>query len=116
MMPLTTMNQHRPPETHQPIAEDMQAVGVSRYRVVVEVTLHDRLEPFARERDRFVSADAQLLLEFQQLGSHSLADGLALYCKVPVPILPADVREAQEIERLMEIEEVSFLALKMRSS
>ena len=38
VMPLATMNQHRPPEPHQPIAESMQAVGVSRYRMVVEVT------------------------------------------------------------------------------
>src|ERR1035437_1533946 len=100
MMPLASMNQHRPPEPHRPIAESIQAVGVSRYRVVVEVTLHDRSEPFAGERNRIVHAVAKLLLEFQQLGSHSLADGLALQSKAPIPVLPADMREAQEIERL----------------
>jgi len=41
MMPLTTIKQHRSPESHQPIAKDMQAVGVSRYRMIVEVALHD---------------------------------------------------------------------------
>ena len=99
MMPLATMNQHRPPEPHQPISESMQAVGVSRYRVVVEVTLHDRFEPFAGKRNRVVHAVAKLLLEFQQLGSHPLADCLTLYRKVPVLVLPADVRETQEIKR-----------------
>jgi hypothetical protein len=77
----------------------MRAVGVSRYRVVVEVALHDRSEPFADMRNRIVQAVTKLLLEFQQPGSHSLADGLSLYRKVPVPVLPADMREAQEIER-----------------
>jgi hypothetical protein len=100
MMPLAAMNQHRPPEPHQPIAESIQAVGVSRYRVVVEVTLHDRSEPFAGERNRIVHAVAKLLLEFQQLGSHPLADGLALQSKAPIPVLPADMREAQKIKRL----------------
>src|ERR1035441_5574059 len=99
MMPLATMNQHRPPEPHQPISESMQAVGVSRYRVVVEVALHDRSEPFACERNRIMRAVTKLLLEFQQLGLHPLADCLTLYRKVPVPVLPADVREAQKIKR-----------------
>jgi hypothetical protein len=77
----------------------MQAVGVSRYRMVVEVALHDRSEPFAGERNRIVQAVTKLLLEFQQFGSHPLPDGLTLYGKVSVPVLPADMREAQEIKR-----------------
>jgi hypothetical protein len=52
------------------------------------------LEPFAGERHRIVPAVTKLLLKFQQLGSHSLADGLSLYRKVPVPVLPADMRKA----------------------
>jgi hypothetical protein len=52
------------------------------------------LEPFAGEFHRIVPAVTKLLLKFQQLGSHSLADGLSLYGKVPVPVLPADMREA----------------------
>ena len=45
MMLLAPMDQHRPPEPGHPIAECGQTVGVSRYRVVVEVALDDRLEP-----------------------------------------------------------------------
>jgi hypothetical protein len=44
-------------------------------------------------------ASLELLLEFFKLGSHPLADRLALHHKVPVPVLPADVRESQKIER-----------------
>jgi hypothetical protein len=77
----------------------MQAVGVARYRVVVEVTLYDRLEPFAGERNRIVHAGANLLLKFQQLGSHPLADGFAFQSKTPVPVFSADMRKSQKVER-----------------
>jgi hypothetical protein len=92
------MNQDRPPKPHQPIAESMQAVGVFRYYVVAEVALHYRFEPFAGKRNRIVPAVAKLLLEFQQLGSQPLVDCLTLYRKVPVPVLPADVRETRKIK------------------
>ena len=35
-----------------------------------------------------------------KLGPHPLSDRLALHHKVPVPVLPADMRESQKIERL----------------
>jgi hypothetical protein len=41
-----------------------------------------------------------LLLDFQQLGSHTLADRFALHGVAPIPVLPADMREPQKIERL----------------
>jgi hypothetical protein len=40
----------------------------------------------------------KLLLNFVKLGSHPLADRLALHHKVLIPVLPADVRESQKIE------------------
>jgi hypothetical protein len=43
-------------------------------------------------------APMELLLDFVKLGSHPLADRLALHHKVLVPVLPADVRESQKIE------------------
>jgi hypothetical protein len=36
-----------PPESKRPIAEHSQTCEVSRYRVVVEVALDDRLEPLS---------------------------------------------------------------------
>jgi len=68
--------------------------------VVVEVTLDDRPKPLARLRYRFVHPSTQLLLDFQQLGPHPFAHRLALQSIAPVPVLPADVRESQKVERL----------------
>ncbi|HVI80269.1 MAG TPA: hypothetical protein VM715_19355, partial [Candidatus Acidoferrum sp.] len=41
-----------------------------------------------------------MLLDFQQLGPHPFAHRLALQSIAPVPVLPADVRESQKVERL----------------
>ena len=79
---LAPMDQHAPPEPDHPIAECGQAVDVSRYRVVVEVALHDRPEPLARLRHRIMPARAELLLEFLQLRPQALADRLALHGKL----------------------------------
>jgi hypothetical protein len=40
----------------------------------------------------------KLRLDFFKLGWHPLANHLALHHKVPVPVLPADMRESQKIE------------------
>src|SRR5262245_1472772 len=56
------------PEPSHPLAKYTQPLHVSRYRVVVEVALDDRLEPFARLPDRIVHASAELLLNFLQFG------------------------------------------------
>jgi hypothetical protein len=47
-----------------------------------------------------VHAHSQLLLDFLQLLSHALADRHAPHSIRPVPILPADMREAKEVEGL----------------
>jgi hypothetical protein len=44
--------------------------------MVVEVALHDRLEPLSRLRHRLVPADAELLFDFLQLRSQAFPDGL----------------------------------------
>jgi hypothetical protein len=45
-------------------------------------------------------APAELLLDIQQLGPHPLADRFTLHGVAPIPVLPADMRESQKIERL----------------
>ena len=45
-------------------------------------------------------APAELLLEFSKLGSRALADRRASHGESPQPVLPTDMFEAQEIERL----------------
>jgi len=47
-----------------------------------------------------VHALAELLLEFLQLGSHTLAYRGSSHGKSPNPVLPTDMFEAQEVERL----------------
>ena len=63
-----------PPESKYPIPKHTQAREVSRYRVVVEVALYDRLEPLSRLGHGIVHALAELLLNLPQLGSDALAD------------------------------------------
>jgi len=87
-------------EPSHPFPKYTQAVEVSRYRVVVEVALHDRLEPFPRLRHRMVHPRTELPLDLLEFGSHALAHRLALHGELPVPGLPADVREPQKVERL----------------
>src|SRR5215831_2720779 len=63
------------------------------------VALHDRLEPLARLRHRCVPAPLELLLDLLQLRPQAPGHRPALYGKVPLPVLPADMREAQKVER-----------------
>ena len=98
--PLTATDQNLPPQPGHPKAEYAEAIGIARYRVVVEVALHDRLEPLSGLRHRFMHALPELLLNLCQLPSQTLAYRVALNRKVPVPVLPADVRESQKIERV----------------
>jgi hypothetical protein len=79
--------------------ESSQAAGVSRDRIVVEVALHDRLEPFASLTHRFVHALTKLLFKLPQFSPRALADRQAPH-REPGSVLPADVREAQKVERL----------------
>ena len=61
-MLLAAAAQRAPPQSQQSVAEHRKAVEVSWYRVVVEVTLHDRFEPFTSLRDGIVHTRAELLL------------------------------------------------------
>ena len=71
---LATASKSTPPEHKHPIPKHTQTREVSWYRVVVEVALDDRLEPFSSLRHRIVHALAELLLNLSQLGAHALAD------------------------------------------
>jgi hypothetical protein len=63
-----------PPERKHPIPKHAQTLQVSWYRVVVEVALHDRLEPSTGLGHGIVHALAELLLNLSQLSSHALAN------------------------------------------
>src|SRR5260370_4621914 len=72
-----------PPKHRHSIPKHAQTREVSRYRVVVEVALYDRLEPLSGLGHGIVHAPAELLLNLSQLGSHALVDRGAPYHKSP---------------------------------
>src|SRR5262244_1936552 len=82
------------PESAESFSKHPQAVKIARHRVIVEVTLHDRLEPLTRFRHQLMPTRRQLRLDGLQLGSQALGRGLASNGKVALPILPTDVGEA----------------------
>src|SRR5438876_11892694 len=71
---LTPTAKGTPPERKHPIPKHTQTREVSRYRVVVEVALDDRLEPLSGLGHGIMHALAELLLNLSQLSSHALAD------------------------------------------
>jgi hypothetical protein len=72
-----------PPPSDDPLPEFAQTVEVPRYRVVVEVALHNRLEPLSGLAHRIVHPLTKLLLNVPQLGSHAFADRLTPHRKLP---------------------------------
>ena len=91
---LTSATQGAPPERYHSVSKDTQASKVSRYRVVVEVALYDRPEPFPGLGHGIVHALTKLLPNLSQLPLHALALGRAPHHESPQAILPADMREA----------------------
>jgi len=70
--------------------------------VVVEVTVYDRLEPFAGLRHWIVHAFAELRGDLSELSPHTLVDRPALHREEPFSVLPTYVCESQKIERLRD--------------
>jgi hypothetical protein len=70
-----------PPIAGEPIPEDAQTGDVPRYRIIVEVSLHDRLEPFTGLAHRIVHGLVELLFKLPQLRSHAFADRLTPHRK-----------------------------------
>src|SRR6516165_7413688 len=67
--------------------------------MVEVVALQDGFEQLARLRHRYVPTPLELLLDLLQLPPQALGDRPALHGEVPLPVLPADMREAQKVER-----------------
>ena len=56
---LTTPTECFPPEAKHPVPEQTESVQVPRYRVVVEITMHNRSEPFSGLRHWILSTARQ---------------------------------------------------------
>ena len=65
-MLLAPATQSAPPQCQQSLSEHLKAVEVSRYRIVVEVSLHDRSEPLPRFSYGIMHASMKLLLKLRQ--------------------------------------------------
>jgi hypothetical protein len=80
---LTPAAKSTPPEREHPIPKHAQTLEVSWYRVVVEVALHDRLEPLSGLAHGIVYPLTELLLNLSQLRSHAFANRLAPHHESP---------------------------------
>jgi hypothetical protein len=79
---LTPSAQSTPPERKHPIPKHPQTHQVSWYRVVVEVALHDRLEPLSGLGHGIVHTRTELLLKLSKFRSDALAyRGVACFGK-----------------------------------
>ena len=97
---LTTALQRASPVAEHTFPEQPEAIDVARYSVVVEVALHNRSEPGTCLWHRIMHSQAKLLFDFLQLLAHALANSHTSHSVRPLPALPADVREAKEVEGL----------------
>jgi hypothetical protein len=72
-----------PPMPNRSFPEYAETVEVPRYRIVVEVALHDRFEPLSGLAHGIMHSLTELLLNFPQLRSHAFADRLTPHRKSP---------------------------------
>jgi hypothetical protein len=82
------------------IVERGQTLSVGRHRVIGEVTSHYLAQPLSLLGDRFVHSLPKFNLESFQLRAHPIPACLSPELKVASMGSPADVPEAQKVERL----------------
>src|SRR5258706_780547 len=98
---LAAPRQRAMPEPHHLEPKDPQRVLVHGHTVIPDVSTHHCLQPLALFGDGFVHASLKLGFHLVQLRLQPFADRLPQYRKPPIaPLLHADVRKAEEVERL----------------
>ena len=97
---LTPSPKRAVPESPNLATERQQRRAVHGHPVVPQMPLHDRAQPPAHCRDRCVQAPPKLGFDLAQLGLQPLPDRLPHHREPSIPLLPANVREAEEVERL----------------
>ena len=80
---LASTAEHTPPMPEHSMPEFAKTVEVPRYRIVVEVALHDRFEPLSGLAHGIMHSLMELLLNLPQLRPHAFADRLAPHCEPP---------------------------------
>ena len=98
---LTAPRQRAMPEPSHLEPKDPQRVLVQGHSVVLDVSTHHRLQPLALFGDGFVHPSLKLGFHLVQLRLQPFAYRLPQHRKPSItPLLYADVRKAQEVERL----------------
>src|SRR6266508_6415491 len=97
---MTSSGQGSVPEPPHAIPEQRQRSEVRRYAVVSDVSLDHRAQPGSHLGDRTMHAAPEFGLHLRQLGLQSPPHRLPQYREPSDPILPADMREAEEVEGL----------------
>src|SRR3970040_1822221 len=92
--------QRATPESPNLETEREQRRAVHGHPVVPQMPLHDRAQPPAHYRDRGVQAPPKRGFHLAQLRLQPLPNRLPHHREPSIPLLPADVREAEEVERL----------------
>ena len=88
------------PEVTDREAEVSQSIPIPRNSEVSEMPAHNGLQPLADFRNRIMHTPPQLDFDAQQRGLHALANRLPKHHEPSLLCLPADVREAEEVEGL----------------
>src|SRR5215472_18875814 len=88
------------PEPADQEAEPDDSWAVHGHPVILDVSPDDCTQPRPHLRDRVVQASAELSFHLAQLGLPPPPDRLPHHREPSIPLLPADMREAEEVERL----------------
>src|ERR1035437_3321124 len=99
-MTLAAAPERLEPATGHLIPEGLDRPAVAWHGVVGEVSSQHACQPSALLGDGQMPAAPELVIDLLELGPHPFSDRDAPEPELPAPALPADVREAQEIERL----------------
>ena len=98
---LAAMRQCTVPESAHLKPEYQERMSVRGHTIIPIVPTDDRAQPFAYLRNGIVHPLLELGLHLAQLRLQPLADRLPYHGKPSItPLLPADVREAEKVERL----------------
>ena len=97
--PLAAPGQNPVPETLH-LTTERERPSVHRHPVILQVAENDRAQPRAHHRNRVVQAAPEFGFHLPQLRLQPLPHRLPEHRKPPIPRLPADVREAEKVERL----------------
>src|SRR5258708_4595729 len=98
---LTAAQERAMPEPTYLEPKRVQRRAVGRHSVITNVSPHDRPQPLAHFRDGVMHASFEFGLHLAQLGLQPFANRLPQDREASVaPLLPTDVGEAEEVERL----------------